>query len=184
MKIQSCLRCRITVPVELGFQSTNSKSLLSQCLDVSKNDLKSSIIPYGELEEYMALNLKLNENDDVLLFWLQHKLKFPTLLTMVQDFYAMPASNAIIERLFSSSKNTVTDKRSSLGAEKPGFVALTVLDLKMVVLNSECNSTSNDAKFLWGHRPKFFDLRVGRIEARSDDLGKARNVLADGPIKI
>ncbi|CAF4075939.1 unnamed protein product, partial [Rotaria magnacalcarata] len=30
----------------------------------------------------------------------------------------------------------------------------------MVVLNSECNSASNDAKFLWGHRPKFFDLGV------------------------
>ncbi|CAF3306848.1 unnamed protein product [Rotaria socialis] len=49
---------------------------------------------------------------------LQHKLKFPTLFTMVQDFYAIPASNIIIERLFSSSKNTVTDKRTSLEAEK------------------------------------------------------------------
>ncbi|CAF0735179.1 unnamed protein product [Rotaria sordida] len=37
---------------------------------------------------------------------------------MVQDFYAVPALNTSIERLFSSSKNTVTDKRSSLGAEK------------------------------------------------------------------
>ncbi|CAF1609482.1 unnamed protein product, partial [Rotaria magnacalcarata] len=26
----------------------------------------------------------------------------------------------------------------------------------MVVLNSECNSASNDAKFLWGHWPKNF----------------------------
>ncbi|CAF4450084.1 unnamed protein product [Rotaria socialis] len=49
---------------------------------------------------------------------LQQKLKFPTLFTMVQDFYAIPASNIIIERLFSPSKNTVTDKRTSLEAEK------------------------------------------------------------------
>ncbi|CAM4980861.1 unnamed protein product [Rotaria socialis] len=66
----------------------------------------------------------------------------------------------------------------------PGFVALAVLDLKMVVLNSECNSTSNDPKFLWDHRSKFFALGVGRIEARSDDLGETRNVLADDPIEV
>ena len=54
----------------------------------------------------------------------------------------------------------------------------------MVVLNSEYNSASNDAKFLWGHRPKFFDLGVGRIEARSEDLGETRNFLADDPTKI
>ena len=36
----------------------------------------------------------------------------------MQHYYAVPAVNTTIERLFSSSKNIVIDKRTSLGAEK------------------------------------------------------------------
>jgi hypothetical protein len=83
-----------------------------------KSDLKLAPTPYNELEEYMALNVQLNENDDILSFWLRYKLKCPILFSIVQDFYAIPASNTIVERLFSSSKNTITHKCTSLGAEK------------------------------------------------------------------
>ncbi|CAF0877146.1 unnamed protein product [Rotaria sordida] len=102
----------------LDSKSTASKGLLSYCFDIPKNDLQSTSISYDELKEYIALNVQLTEHDDILHFWLQQKVKFPILFSMVQDFYAVPALNTSIERLFSSSKNTVTDKRSSLGAEK------------------------------------------------------------------
>ncbi|CAF3243261.1 unnamed protein product [Rotaria sp. Silwood2] len=104
--------------VELDPQTSSSKTLLSQCFDTPKNDLKLPTTPYDELEEYIALNVRLSENDDILLFWLNHKMKFPTLFNIVQDFYAIPASNTTIERVFSSSKNTITDKRTRLGTEK------------------------------------------------------------------
>ncbi|CAF2573675.1 unnamed protein product [Rotaria sp. Silwood2] len=103
---------------QLDPQTSSPKTLLSQCFDTSKNDLKLSTTPYDELEEYMAFNVRLSENDDILLFWLNHKMKFPTLFNIIQDFYAIPASNTTIERLFSSSKNTITDKRTRLGTEK------------------------------------------------------------------
>ncbi|CAF4349311.1 unnamed protein product [Rotaria socialis] len=135
---------------ELDFQSTNPKSLLSQCFDVPKNDLKLSITPYDELEEYMVLNVQLNENDHVLLFWLQHKLKFPTLFTMVRDFYAIPASNTIIERLFSSSKNTVTDKRTTLGAEKVNnsYEAASTETKRKMNFESSCSTPCDDQEQL------------------------------------
>ncbi|CAF4837251.1 unnamed protein product, partial [Rotaria sp. Silwood2] len=95
-----------------------SKGLLSYCFDIPETDFKPTSTSYDELKEYMALDVQLTEDDNILEFWLQQKSKFPVLFSIVQDFYAVPASNTTIERLFSSSKNTITDKRSSLGAEK------------------------------------------------------------------
>ncbi|CAM4921723.1 unnamed protein product [Rotaria socialis] len=104
--------------VDLNTQPKPSASLLLQCFDLPKNDLKTSSKPYQEFDEYMKLNVQINETDDFSLFWLTHKSKFPTLFSIVQDYYAVPAANTTIERLFSSAKNTVTDKRTSLGTEK------------------------------------------------------------------
>jgi hypothetical protein len=116
----------------LHLPSTTTKSLLSQCFDMSKSDSKLASTPYDELEEYMASNIQLNESDDVLSFWLQHKLKFPILFSIVQDFYAIPASNTIVERLFSSSKSTITDKRTSLASEKVNKLLFLKKNLKLL----------------------------------------------------
>ena len=128
---------------ELDPQSSLPKTLLSQCFDTPKSDLKLSTTPYDELEEYMALNVRLSENDDVLLFWLKHKMKFPTLFNIVQDLYAIPSSNTSIERLFSASKNTVTDKRTSLGAEK--INKLLFLQKNLTVLKQILKQPVNEA---------------------------------------
>ncbi|CAF5054650.1 unnamed protein product, partial [Rotaria magnacalcarata] len=104
--------------IDPNTQPKPSTSLLLQCFDLPKNDLKTSSKPYQEFDEYMKLNVQINETDDFSLFWLTHKSKFPTLFSIVQDYYAVPAANTTIERLFSSAKNTVTDKRTSLGTEK------------------------------------------------------------------
>ncbi len=102
---------------ELGDQPSTSKSLLQQCFDSPKSNLKSSTTPYEELEKYMAMDTSLDETD-ALSFWLAYKHEFSTLFCIVQDYYAIPASNTTIERLFSASKNTITDKRTSLAAER------------------------------------------------------------------
>ncbi len=128
---------------ELDPQSSPSKTLLAQCFDTPKNDLKLSTTPYDELEEYMALNVRLSENDDILLFWLDHKMKFPTLFSIVQDLYAIPSSNTSVERLFSSSKNTITDKRTSLGGEK--INKLLFLQKNLTVLNQIHKQPVNEA---------------------------------------
>ncbi|CAF4682803.1 unnamed protein product, partial [Rotaria sp. Silwood2] len=120
--------------------SIASKGLLSSCFDIPKIDLKLTSPSYDELKEYMTLDVQLTEQDDILQFWLQQKSKFPILFSIVQDFYAVPASNTSIERLFSSSKNTVTDKRSSLGADK--INKLLFLQKNLTLLKSFDKKTS------------------------------------------
>jgi len=99
-------------------QLKHSNSLLSKCFDLSTIAQKPSSTSYDELDEYMNLNIQLNEDDDILMFWLQNKSKFSILTSIVQDYYAIPASNIIVERLFSSSKNTISDRRTRLAVEK------------------------------------------------------------------
>jgi hypothetical protein len=114
----TCTTASTTGTNALDSQLTTSKGLLSSCFDKPRSDSKSTLTPYDELNEYMMINVQLNEEDDILKFWLNQKSTFPILFTVVQDFYAIPASNTTVERLFSCSKNTITDKRTSLGAEK------------------------------------------------------------------
>ncbi|CAF4487805.1 unnamed protein product [Rotaria sp. Silwood2] len=74
--------------------------------------------PVNELDDYMALDEVINETDDVLLFWKRHSKSFPILSMIARDLFAIPASNTIVERLFSASKNIVTDRRTSLAEAK------------------------------------------------------------------
>ena len=83
---------------------------------------------------YMALDMFLHEKDDVLLFWKEHSTKLPMLSSIVRNLYAIPTSNAIVERLFSSSKNTVTDRRTNLTVEK--INKLLFLQKKSCLLNT------------------------------------------------
>ena len=84
--------------------STGAKSLLSRCFDSPKTTSQSALSPFDELTEDMVLGFQFKEDDDILLFWFKYKMEFPTLFSIVQHYYAIPASNTIVERLFSSSK--------------------------------------------------------------------------------
>ncbi|CAF3353937.1 unnamed protein product, partial [Rotaria socialis] len=66
----------------------------------------------------MSSDIHLRENDHVLLFWKENTELFPILSSMVRDLFAITASNTTVERLFSLSKNTVTDRRTSLSGKK------------------------------------------------------------------
>ncbi|CAF5041165.1 unnamed protein product, partial [Rotaria sp. Silwood1] len=49
--------------VELDTQSASSTNVFSKCFDLPKNNLKLSLNPYQELDEYMNLNVQINEAD-------------------------------------------------------------------------------------------------------------------------
>ena len=85
--------------------NTSSNSLSSRCFDRSK----PMSTPLDELENSMSLNEQISEQD-VLLFWKRNAKSFPLLSSIVRDLFAAPASNTSEERLFSSSKNTVSDR--------------------------------------------------------------------------
>ncbi len=67
---------------------------------------------------YSNLTLDDEENDNILEFWSHHSKSFLVISTIVCDIFAIPALNTMIERLFSISKNSITDKRTRLGMEK------------------------------------------------------------------
>ena len=98
--------------------SIATKSLLSKCFDSPKTNSQSPLSPFDELTEYMALDFQFKEDDDILLFWLKYKMKFLKLFSIAQHYNAIPASNTIVEKLFSSAKGAISDRRTSLGTEK------------------------------------------------------------------
>ena len=103
-----------------NIQSSSSitKSILSRCFDTPIRNLTSSPRLYQELEEYLSTDFQFDEDDDVLFFWIHQKSKFPSLFSIVKDFYTITSSNTVVERLFSTSKNNISDKRTSLNAQK------------------------------------------------------------------
>ncbi|CAF5078985.1 unnamed protein product [Rotaria sp. Silwood1] len=91
-----------------------TNDLVGRCFDQPQPLVKLA----NELDDYMALETQLHEIDDVLLFWKENAKKFPVLSSIVRDLFLISASNTSVERLFSSSKNTIADRRTSLAAEK------------------------------------------------------------------
>ena len=95
---------------------TTRQSLLSLSFDKPR----SSATPEDEFTSWMSSTLTLvdAQNDDILQFWCQNGHLFPTIAAIARDVLAIPASNASVERLFSKSKNIITDKRTRLGMGK------------------------------------------------------------------
>ncbi|CAF1153450.1 unnamed protein product [Rotaria magnacalcarata] len=100
--------------------TSKSQNILLECFDHPAEDEEPVLVslPDKELTEYLFLNVTLEPDADVLLFWKQHQNKFPTLASIVKDIYSIPASNTTVERLFSSAGSTISDRRTNLDSEK------------------------------------------------------------------
>lgn len=120
--------------------SSARKNLLMEIFD------KQSAIPEKssveeELEKYLTSTsvVQDEEKDDILSYWREHQKLFPLIASIARDVLAIPASNTSVERLFSSCKNTVTDKRTRLGAEK--LNKLMFLQKNRNILKEKCPAT-------------------------------------------
>ncbi len=58
------------------------------------------------------------EEDDIHSYCREHQKLFPIIASIPRGIIDIPASNTLVERLFSSCKNTITNKRTRLGADK------------------------------------------------------------------
>ena len=98
------------------------KSILSQCFDKGIPLTTAPFNPEQEIEDYLNYDCQLTDDDaddiDILRFWREHKASFPTLASIARRIFSIPATNTTIERLFSLSKNTVTERRTNLDQEK------------------------------------------------------------------
>ena len=54
---------------------------------------------------------------DVLMWWKSNSVKYPNLSRMARDYLTIPGTSASSERLFSSGKELITDKRNLLSPD-------------------------------------------------------------------
>ena len=87
---------------------SKKKNFSSYCLD----DPRSPQSFTDEFATWMSSTLTGNDGeiDHVLQFWSHNGKSFAIISSILRDIFAIPASNTMVERVFSISKNTVTDK--------------------------------------------------------------------------
>jgi hypothetical protein len=119
------LNLQTTSPMPTTSTTQKRKNLLSQCFDTKVDVICKPSNPYQEVDDYLISDLDESHYDDdnsddidILSFWKEKQYSFPTLSSIAKDIFAIPASNTIIERLFSTAKNVVTEKRTCLGGQK------------------------------------------------------------------
>jgi hypothetical protein len=95
--------------------STTSSNILALCFD------KPKTVTVTDDEVLLWLQSDFDteiDDDDLLSFWKRKKTQFPTIAGIARKVLAIPAANTSVERLFSSTKNIIGDRRTRLGVEK------------------------------------------------------------------
>ena len=82
-----------------------------------------------EVKKFESLP-EASKDDDILKWWKFYSEGFPILSSVARAILAIPASSAKSERVFSTSGNTVTTKRTNLDPDK-------VEDLVTIACNLE-----------------------------------------------
>lgn len=109
---------------------------MTQCFDSKIIDQIESSKSYQEIENYLNSDFSHIFPDDdsvdinILSFWRENQHSFPKLSRLALMICAIPASNTIIERLFSAAKNTVTEKRTRLDCDKINEILFLQKNLK------------------------------------------------------
>jgi hypothetical protein len=93
---------------------SDQNGLLSSLYDKPKDANKNK----SEFEIYLNSDLRLDENADLFKFWMQQRENFPQLFQLTKQILIIPASNTCVERMFSVSGATITEKRIRLAIEK------------------------------------------------------------------
>ncbi len=101
---------------EKSKQSVFSAAILSLTVtDTSKS----------ELERYYDPHIYPCTDEDALGWWKAHSMEFPVLSCMARDILAAPGVSVPVERLFSSSRRTITDACCRLTADSASMTICT-----------------------------------------------------------
>ena len=103
----------ITSPTPSSSNCSVNGDLFSSLYDKPKDTNKKS-----EFESYLNSDLRLQQSENLLQFWMQQRENYPRLFGLAKQILIIPASNTCIERIFSVSGAIVTGKRSRLAIEK------------------------------------------------------------------
>lgn len=88
----------------------------------------------NELLAYENVNVIFHEDFNVLQWWYLHQVEFPLLFKVSCKILAAPASSAASERIFSSARMLISEKRCLIGSDP-------VLVNQIMFLNSNINQT-------------------------------------------
>jgi len=89
-----------------------------------------------ELDSYLALPRLNTPKVDILAWWKSQQHAFPLLAQCARKYHCIPASSAPSERLFSSSGNLVSAKRSSLNTKNVDMMVFLHENMEKLQLTS------------------------------------------------
>lgn len=103
---------------------TNSSRIYSlfekYVLPIEEANSSQSVID-NEIIKYKNTNVLLQNDFNILKWWNDRKNEFPLLYKLSCRVFAIPASSAPSERIFSIARALITDKRSKLGFDGKYF---------------------------------------------------------------
>ena len=113
-KMQRLWRSYNTTPVEsMRFPSPEEEDAPKFMLWMAKD---RQVIPTDELEQYINEPI-IRGHIDIIAWWRDQRTRLPTLTRMAMSVFSIPAMSSEPERVFSSTKHTITVERASLGPE-------------------------------------------------------------------
>ncbi|CAF4080075.1 unnamed protein product, partial [Rotaria sp. Silwood1] len=126
-------------PMQLSKTSNEEKKTmhltnsLDEIFDVpnDENDIQQ-IIEKTELDRYLEDETKIDNKMNILTYWDLNKSLYPNLARVAKRILAIPATNTTIERLFSDSGNTVTDRRTRLDSDNINYLLFVMHNMKIL----------------------------------------------------
>ena len=70
-----------------------------------------------ELEHFNSISTRLSEDEDPLDFWIKNESTYPLLSNVCTDLLCIPASSALVERIFSTAGKSTVGKRNGLSGK-------------------------------------------------------------------
>ena len=70
-----------------------------------------------EIDRYISMKISFSKDETILQWWNKHSLTFPQLSSLAKSLFAIPASSATAERIFSASGRILEKRRQSLNPD-------------------------------------------------------------------
>ncbi len=101
-------------------KNTQLPASLDDIFDLPKSpdELQDDTEIKTEFDKYIEDERKIDKDMNVLIYWNNIQSLYPTLAKIAQRILSIPATNTSVERLFSDSGNTITNRRTRLQTSK------------------------------------------------------------------
>ncbi|CAF4071187.1 unnamed protein product [Rotaria sordida] len=97
-----------------------------------ENYLQTQPTEKTELDLYLEDITRIDNNMNVLSYWNSNKSLYPNLAQIAKRVLSIPATNTSVERLFSHSGNTITNRRTCLDANKVNHLLFIKRNLRIL----------------------------------------------------